>query len=277
MSPRLDELLERFQAGEATAAELSELESLLRNQASNRRRLVIALLLDVHLHKAFAGIVPSAAVGATPNRTWRRVATWAVAAAILLTLGSLASTYFWPESAPTSHLDSGHVRVAGASSVVDVPEGKYFEVTGDVPAVLRLSDGSRAAFEPRTQGIVHGKQGAARQVVEMTEGAGTFNVQKSQNQFRVDTPAGSVTALGTEFTVKLRPAAKKKEETKNRLTMAVSVAEGSVRVNANGQDQVLTAGKNRVFGDDGDQNNRDDGQQNNQNQGKQGMQGNNQQ
>src|SRR5262245_32518101 len=123
MSLRLDELLDRFQAGEAAASEISELENLLRADAGNRRRLVDAILLDVQLYKAFAGIVPATPPRAIPIRTWRRVVPWAVAAAILLVVGSLATYLCWPEGGASSHLDSGQVRVAGNSSASDVPEG----------------------------------------------------------------------------------------------------------------------------------------------------------
>ena len=72
-----------------------------------------------------------------------------------------------------------------------------------------------------------------------------------------------MTALGTEFTVRVYSSAKRPVRTP-KLVLAVSVAEGSVKVDAQGKASILAAGQQRVFGDDGDQNNHDDGDQNNQ-------------
>jgi ferric-dicitrate binding protein FerR (iron transport regulator) len=85
-------------------------------------------------------------------------------------------------------------------------------------------------------------------------------------QFRVETPVGAVTALGTEFSVRLRPAGRDK----GNLWMAVNVTDGSVQVDAGNKSFKLSVGDRRVFGDDGEQNNVDDGDQNNQNDGDQG-------
>ncbi len=267
----VDELLERFLSGGATADEIVELEKLLRADAGNRRRLAGAFLLDVQLFKALACAAPAPPPIQT---TWRRVASWVAAAAVLLlTVGGL-TFYFWP-SEHSSRLDSGQVRVEGVQQT-EIPDGKVFIVGGDKPAVLHLSDGSRAVLDVQTEGVIHGEKGAARQVVELAHGGGTFNVKDVANTFRVDTPVGSVTALGTEFSVRLRKKSPAKDKGPHRVLLDVSVTHGSVNVNSAGADHVLAAGKNRVFGDDGEQNNRDDGEQNNgqRNHGKQGNQGN---
>jgi ferric-dicitrate binding protein FerR (iron transport regulator) len=266
----VDELLERFLSGEATADETVELQKLLRADAGNRRRLVDAFLLDVQLFKALACAAPAS----PPIQTkWRRVASWIAAAAVLLvTIGGL-TFYFWP-SEHSSRLDSGQVRVEGVQ-LTEIPDGKNFIVGGDKPAFLRLSDGSHAVLDVQTEGVIHGEKGEARQVVELSHGGGTFNVKDGASNFRVDTPLGSVTAIGTEFSVRLRKKSPAKDKGPHRVLLDVSVAQGSVNVNSAGADHVLAAGKNRVFGDDGEQNNRDDGEQNNgqRNQGNQGNQG----
>jgi ferric-dicitrate binding protein FerR (iron transport regulator) len=102
---------------------------------------------------------------------------------------------------------------------------------------------------------VRGKVGDVREVVELTQGRGTFHVAHGAGQFRVETSLGTVTALGTEFTVELRSG-------KGKRTLRVAVTAGTVEVFNNGKRRVLSAGQRRAFGDDGEQNDRDDGDQN---------------
>ncbi len=250
---RFDDLLERYQSGEATPAEMAELERLLRDDAELRRRFVERTLLEVQLYKAFAGLV--ADTTPVPARRWhpRR---WLAAAVVLLALGAGAIFVFTRQGEQGVEVASGAVLLDNRP-VTRLPEGEQFEVGSSV-AVLLLPDRSRAELDPATQGIVRGKVGEVRQVIELTRGGGVFQVAHGGGQFRVDTPLGKVTALGTEFTIKLK-------RTKSKRTLAVAVAAGTVEVVSNGKRRVLAAGERRLYGDDGEQNNNDDGEQNNNN------------
>src|SRR4051812_1969864 len=79
-------LLDRYQTGEATADELTELDRLLRADAAKRRVLVERTLLEVQLRRFFSGIAPTRRPGR--RRLTRRV-LFVVAAIILLALGLL--------------------------------------------------------------------------------------------------------------------------------------------------------------------------------------------
>jgi len=77
---RFDELLQRWQDGDAGAAELEELATLLRQDPLRRRELVTSIRLELNLHRKYA---PARA--AAPARRWR----WeAVAAGLVLALSA---------------------------------------------------------------------------------------------------------------------------------------------------------------------------------------------
>jgi hypothetical protein len=105
-----------------------------------------------------------------------------------------------------------------------------------------MSDGSEAELAPASSANFRGRVGDARQVVELNQGAGKFKVAKAPDSFRIDTPSGRVSVLGTEFTVELR------KQKKGPAALAVSVASGRVRVEAGGQTRELGPGESRVFG-----------------------------
>ncbi|MSQ96114.1 MAG: hypothetical protein EXR98_16385 [Gemmataceae bacterium] len=266
---RFEMLLDRYQGGEATAEETAELEKLLRDEPTKRRRFVERVLLEVQLRKAFGSNLPMTRPVQTPARSLRRwfVPFAAMAATLLLTVSAFLA-YQWsrPETLALELL-AGNV-TTGGQEAQRIAAGEWFEVVGASPAVLRLTDGSRAEFEPTSKALIQRDPGDARQAIELTQGGGKFQVVHGGGVFQVKTPVGNVTALGTAFSVKLQPQRKGKADAKGKLAMNVLVTEGSVRVDAGGKSQILGAGKNRVFGDDGQQNNRDDGEQNNQNNGK---------
>ncbi|RPH35089.1 MAG: hypothetical protein EHM91_17670, partial [Planctomycetota bacterium] len=77
---RFDELLQRWQDGDAGTAELEDLASLLREDPLRRRELVTSIRLELNLHRKYAS--PK---GAAPARRRR----WeAVAAALVLALSA---------------------------------------------------------------------------------------------------------------------------------------------------------------------------------------------
>jgi hypothetical protein len=118
-----------------------------------------------------------------------------------------------------------------------VPDGAAFKVEQGASATLQLADGSSASFDPASEALVRKVANGVRQLVQIEAGGGDFSVAPGPRQFRVQTPVGSVTALGTRFGVRLR----------ERRTMAVAVAEGSVEVAAGDSVAVLVAGQSRTF------------------------------
>jgi ferric-dicitrate binding protein FerR (iron transport regulator) len=244
-------LLERYRLGEATAAEAAELERLLRADASLRRAFVREFLLEVQLRRAFSSVPePVGRPRPTPRRLgW--VVALSAAAVLLLALGVGLVSWLARPGARKNAVVSGDVRLQGVA-VQQVPEGAAFEVGGDAPAVLRLSDGSRAEFLPASEGVLHGRRGAVRQAVELKQGAGKFQVTPGAGTFQVETAVGVVSALGTEFTVKLQSRGKgekKRREKNGSPVMTVTVTEGSVKVEARGKSSVLKAGDTRDFAD----------------------------
>jgi ferric-dicitrate binding protein FerR (iron transport regulator) len=265
---RFEPLLERYQSGDATPDEVTELEGFLRADPDKRRRLVECFLLEVQLRKVGSSILPVTEKPQTPRGRFRRVVVWvtATAAAVALTVGAVLWFASGRKQLPASEVLAGRVSVGGGT-VERVPAGAWFEVAGDTAAVIRLADGSRAELEPASEAALHGRVGEVREVVELSRGGGAFQVAHGGGLFRVETPAGTVTALGTAFSVRLQPRRELKTGTKRKPALAVAVTEGSVRVDADGQSVVIAAGQGRVFGDDGDQNNRNDGDRNNKNDG----------
>ena len=269
-----DTLLERYQSGTATPAEIADLEKILRTDPAKRRRFVESFLLEVQLHKVCSGILPLPQHAIRPMRNWRRVGIWVAAAAgILLAVGTYL--FFKPGQKPLvgPEVVSGQLQRDGVA-LERITDGERFQVVGDKVAVIRLADGSRAEFEPASEGTIHGGAGQERQVVELAQGGGNFQVVHGGGRFCVETPIGTVTALGTKFSVRIETRGKNKPGAKGKRSLAVAVTEGSVQVDAGGKSYRLSPGKTRLFGDDGEQNNRDDGDQNNN--GEQGNQPNGQ-
>lgn len=153
-----------------------------------------------------------------------------IAAAIVI-----VAIVFWATRDPAASYEvvTGEVKV----------EGSRVEVSAKAPALFRMSDGSEARLAPSTSAVFYGRKDDARQVVEIAQGGGTFNVAKAPESFRVDTPAGRVLVLGTEFTVDLR------QQRKGPAALAVSVASGRVRVDHGGKSVELGPGESRVFGE----------------------------
>lgn len=81
-----------------------------------------------------------------------------------------------------------------------------------------------SAIEDETDEAVRG--------INLLAGAGYFDVDTSQRSFVVQVGSATVETLGTAF-----------EVSRQRATIQVSVAEGSVRVRQNGQERVVEAGE----------------------------------
>jgi hypothetical protein len=151
-----------------------------------------------------------------------------------------------------SEVVSGRVLVEGARAERIAP-GTRVAVPEGAAAVIRLSDGSIAEFEPASEAVLRGRSGGVRQVVELVEGGGRFRVKHGGGQFRVETQLGSVTALGTEFTVGLQPLESPgvgRRPQRVFSALVVEVASGAVQVDFAGTAHRLGAGESRVFTDE---------------------------
>src|SRR5262249_47236839 len=68
-------------------------------------------------------------------------------------------------------------------------------------ARLLLPDGSRVRLEQGSEFVMPSADSG--RLVELLAGKGHFEVSRAEEEFRVETPAGRVSALGTEFSVTL--------------------------------------------------------------------------
>ena len=268
---RFEFLLDRYLNGPAIPEDAAELERLLQGDAELRRQFADRFLLEVQLRKAYNGIAPAPPAPPSRRDLWP-VVRWLVAAMIFLAVGiGLVGWLSQGVAANTNEVVAGEVRIDGVA-LKQVPEEKWFDVAPESPAVIRLADGSQAEIAPASKAMIHGRREEVRQAIELDGGGGKFKVTPGPGQFRVETAVGTVTALGTEFSVKLEargkdekkpgdksskgkgaetPSKGKKPEgdkpDKKKRALAVSVMEWKVRVETAGKSYDLAAGEQRVF------------------------------
>jgi ferric-dicitrate binding protein FerR (iron transport regulator) len=251
------ELIQKHLDEIATPAEMAELGRLLQDPAV-AAAFAQATRVDAFLSQRFgeegalADVRPLfAAAGKPPRRsTWRPV-RWLAAAVVLLAIGAGLYYQFGRNPSPQQtnqvaglQVVSGEVRVNGTPAA-RIPEGATVEVTGSQPATITMPDGSRAELAPASSAVFQGGKNELRQVIELVRGAGKFLVQKGGGQFRVETAAGTVTVLGTEFSVRLQ--GREKPRFPPATILLVEVAEGSVQVDSTGKSLTLARGERREF------------------------------
>lgn len=252
-----DELLDAYLLGELSPEQSISMREALRTDAAARLRFVQSILIEAHLHRLGSSEValetPCQTIQAGAQGHWAaagifRLRRLALAAVVLIAVGAAVVIYFARQEASTGegaralvHVVSGNVRVDGQSRA-RIAEGSTFSVAGGAPATIKLSDGSQATLDPATQLNVRGRVEGTRQVLHLTAGGGQFRVTHGGGEFRIDTPAGSITVLGTEFTAVLR----------SPHSLFVSVAAGTVRWNHQGQAFTLGSGQSRTFGPEAD-------------------------
>jgi hypothetical protein len=202
--------------------------------------------------------VVSPAVQCAPKRSPfpRRWIGWAAAAAVLLLAVATWQFHPWgnrarrspPGTPGASEVASGDVLLDGAPART-IPPGSAIRIAGSVPATIHLADGSEAEFEPGARAVLHGSVPGLRQWIELNEGGGTFRVEKANGEFEVETQLGCVIALGTEFSVRLRPAHEEGESNikMHNVVLAVAVLSGLVQVKSGSDVYVLGGGESRVF------------------------------
>lgn len=251
---RFEFLLDRYLNGPATPEEAAELGRLLQGDAELRRQFAECVLLDIQLYKAYARITPILPLDASPRRRIRPLVGWLVAAVLLLGIGiglnswlSRGSPTPAPGIARVNEVIAGEVRIDGVA-MKQLPEEKWFDVAGDSVAAIQLADGSQLEAVPGSKAMIHGRREGIRESVELERGGGKFKVKPAGEGFRVETVAGNITVLGTEFSVKLEQRGKgESKRSRGRLSLNVAVTEGSVKVESAGKSYVLTAGDRRSF------------------------------
>ena len=248
-----DELLDAYLLGDLSPEQAAQLQEALQTDPAAHSRFVQSIFIETGLHhlarREPASLAPrpqrTPAADAHRHRTPGsivRLRRLALAAVVLVAIGAIAVFYFARQDSRTlARVASGNVLVDGQSRD-RIPEGAALSVPGPAPAVIHLSDGSLATLDPATQLTLRGRVDSTRQVLHLTAGGGQFQVPYGGGQFRIDTPAGSVTVLGTEFTAVLR----------SPRSLFLSVAAGTVRFDGEGKTFTLSTGQSRTFGPEPD-------------------------
>ena len=180
------------------------------------------------------------------------VLRWAAAAAAVVLL-ACGAWVFWDlrPGAGFHRLLDGQILVNGAPATT-VPERAEIRVLGSVPAVIRLADRSRVELHPGSAIVLRGCSDETRQTVNLVGGKGRFTARKGAECFRVATVVGTVTVMGTEFSVSLHPVERpggsgSPVARKGSKAMSVSVVSGRVKVRFRGQDHILAEGQEKTF------------------------------
>ncbi len=143
---------------------------------------------------------------ATPPR-WQRATALAVIAA---SAGITTAVLFWPTQ----------------------PAGEYLTQTGEQRSIL-LADGSTVTMN--TQSRLWARFSSRERDVELLEGEALFSVAPDPKRpFRVHARHTTVEAIGTEFSVYLRPTDTKVAVTQGRVKMFASPGPGSILLNPYG-------------------------------------------
>src|SRR5262249_3571108 len=124
------------------------------------------------------------------RRLLRRTVHLAVAACVLFAV--LGPLLWWLARHEDERPPRQGVEVSGT-----LEQGDGVARVISAEAVLRLPDGSRVSLD-RGSELVMPTADSGR-IVELYAGAARFAVAEAGEDFRVETPAGRVTALGTEF------------------------------------------------------------------------------
>jgi ferric-dicitrate binding protein FerR (iron transport regulator) len=250
---QLDELLDAYLLGDLSQEQMAQLQEVLRTDPAARSHFVRSIFVETGLHHLARSETasPSPRQQRPPEAGARRhmspggiarLRRLALAAAVLIAIGAIAVYHLTRQATRTfARVASGNVLVDGQPGD-RLADGCTLSVTGPAPAVIHLADGSRTTLDPGTQLTLRGRVDSARQVLQLTAGGGQFQVPYGGGLFRIDTPVGSVTVLGTEFTAVLR----------SPRTLFLSVVTGTVRFDCEGSVFTLSSGQSRTFGQERD-------------------------
>jgi len=192
------QLIHRYLSGEATEAEVSELNRLLAETPSLRKDFLFESSLDSSLRELalerLAGPNPSEAVSISP--IFRPVAWFATAAAIILMATLLYSHFSKPEVIAT--LISGE-NASWESSLPTVPgsdlSAGFLNLTSGI-ATIRFRSGAEVTLEAPAKLIL---ETAMRG--KLLSGSAVIDVPEPAIGFIIETPNGYAVDHGTQFSV----------------------------------------------------------------------------
>lgn len=246
------ELIQRHLEQVATAEELAELDRLVSQRPEVADALWEASRVDALLTWHLQGMAEGGTIGLgfrPPEVRWRRYLVQAAIAAAILLVG--VSLWCWLPGPAGYPVLAGSVEVNGSPATRIVEEAPL-RVVGDRPAVIELAGGAQVELVASTAAVIRRPGGRKGQVFELLEGGGRFRVPyQTGRPFCVQTCNGSVTTLGTDFEVNLWSTQGKGDQDmsfRNMFVLMVAVATGMVQVDMPGQQQVLAAGAQKVFG-----------------------------
>ncbi|MCE9606070.1 MAG: FecR family protein [Planctomycetia bacterium] len=246
-----DELMDAYLLREISAEQFAELQELLDADPVARSRFVQTSLLEARLHHALGSTLFETASSsqrlafAKPaGRMFQRgiagLRRLDLAAVAVLAVVAVAIFYVArPNATPGAVVISGTLTVDGAPRT-RVVDGSTLVVSGQEQVIIELADGTRATLYPGTELTIRGSVDNARQAVQLHSGGGRFDVGRSGDSFRADTPLGSAVARGTQFTAVLRSSR----------SLFLYVAEGKLQFDGEGQAFSLGTGETRIVGQD---------------------------
>jgi len=226
------ELIRRHRDGEATAEDLAQLGSSLRNDASFREAYVRYMNLDVALGAVAKTNSPPVKVNVSFRSRWLQWRPLAAAAAVFLLMGTL-----WFGVERTKTLTPFAMLMATTNARWADPNTELALSSGEpVKGALRLESG-RAEFQTLDGALVvldgpASVRFAERKVVFVDEGRVFCQCPTPESRLSVITPQTKVVDLGTEFSVEARADA----------STRVAVLSGKVDVKSPNAG-VLTAGE----------------------------------
>ena len=226
------ELIRRHRDGEATAEDLAQLGSSLRNDASFREAYVRYMNLDVALGAVAKTNSPPVKVNVSFRSRWLQWRPLAAAAAVFLLMGTL-----WFGVERTKTLTPFAMLMATTNARWADPNTEMALNSGEpVKGPLRLESG-RAEFQlvDGATVVLDGPASvrfAERKVVFVDEGRVFCQCPTPESRLSVITPQTKVVDLGTEFSVEARADA----------STRVAVLSGKVDVKSPNAG-VLTAGE----------------------------------
>lgn len=175
------------------------------------------------------------------TRSWKWIATLA----LLLLLG-IGFWTFKDSFGERPRIISGQVTVAGRE-VGRLPERETFDV-GENGAVIEIPGGVRVELQKSTRAMI--RRDAGRFVLQLASGSANFHVAHSTRPFDVETILGVLSTSEGRFSLDLVTTLPEQITPTERLrlpTLAVVVAEGSVRVTHAGIVTTLAAGDRHDF------------------------------
>ena len=249
----LEQLLQSDPQAAAMFVRAARIDSALRDELATDHD---AAELEALFHReeeigALPVIVPfPSAPRAEDPAIWSLWSRWIpslvlIAAAVLIGIAILTPK---PQDEPPqlAKVVAGKILVEN-KPVAEVPFDRWFEVAGRPNSTLELADGSKVVLQVESRAMLHRPEGEVRQRLELQRGQATFDVPRAEGSFRVETATMRLIVAGTEFGVRVIPAAFNGERRVPERT-EVSVSEGRVAVQPGaGEAVVLSAGQRRMF------------------------------